>query len=140
MAKIISIDNTNSVEIGIINFEVKEEGWVTVQIALEKQQQTIVKDIGAYLQLNEIEHMIDSIKLLLNDKSSEFILDAIEPNLSLRITINEETQYEVMCSHVKDIGSSYPNENNSVHFTTTKELIDSFIQRLDEEMIRLNRI
>lgn len=142
MAKLISIDGKDTVEIKFHRVENMDGGyrWIVSNLYFEHNGIKIVNSIGTYFDVGEIQILITDINNLLLKKISEIKSSFLEPNLELKIKEIEKQKYQINTLFRKFVdheGTKIKDRNDStkkIKFIANYISVDSFVKEFEAEL------
>lgn len=140
MATLIAIDQKQAMSLKPYQFEEDRDGWILCQLSFHKDQQCIFESIGAFLQITDLQDMVNKMNNVVNGIINEIELEPLEPNFRFKMRSIETENFEVITSYAKHF--QYENgrindkywQKNYLSFFVTKFAIISFLNQLSSEI------
>ena len=143
MAQLHSIKGDIVLKIKPIRYEYSDENWIICQIIFFKEGKETLSIIENILQDYELKNISDALIKLVEDKSSEYKSDFLEPNLKIDLKLKEKGYIQVFVEYVR--GEDYENRENeknyyrSIDFFTDKDSVNTFVKELTLELENLQK-
>lgn len=145
MALLKGFKNFN-LELELDSFQKEFKGWINESIAIYNGRTVLAKAKGAYLTIIEITDIIQNIKNFLNNYTKNYYGKFIDPNFELRIKKIDKDLLDINIFLKKPTVSIYdkkpqPDKQENIYsFTTSTKYLNEFVNDLETELNRLERL
>lgn len=143
MASLVSLNEEYILQLKPYGFEGKKEDWVLTELIIQHNKNIILRSSGAFLQISDLNSIIEGIKNITSRLIDNFKLDPLEPNFEFSIHFIEGQKYLVKVTFFEKIEyeagkikKAY-NASNSMTMEINKQNLTSFSELLNSEVKHL---